>query len=52
MYTCIIIEDEPLARNLMGVYVAKVPQLTLLQSFSCPMKAHDFLREKTLDIMF
>lgn len=52
MFTCIIIEDEPLARNLMEAYVKKVPQLTLVKSFSSPLAALDFLRENTVDIMF
>jgi two-component system, LytTR family, response regulator len=50
--TCIIIEDEPLARNLMEVYVQKTSNLVLLNSFSDPLKALDFLRENTIDIMF
>jgi two-component system, LytTR family, response regulator len=50
--TCIIIEDEPLARNLMEAYVQKVPNLTLLKSFSDPLQALDFLRENTIDILF
>lgn len=52
MLTCIIIEDEPLARNLMEAYVKKVPQLNLLKSFSSPLAALDFLRENTIDILF
>ncbi len=52
MFTCIIIEDEPLARHLMEAYVKKVPQLTLVKSFSSPLAALDFLRENTVDIMF
>ncbi len=50
--TCVIIEDEPLARNLMEAYVHKVSNLTLLNSFSDPLKALDFLRENAVDIMF
>jgi two-component system, LytTR family, response regulator len=52
VFTCIIIEDEPLARNLMEAYVKKVPQLDLIKSFSSPLAALDFLRENTVDIMF
>jgi two-component system, LytTR family, response regulator len=52
MFTCIIIEDEPLARNLMEAYVKKVPQLNLLKSFSSPLAALDFLREHNVDILF
>ncbi len=52
MLTCIIIEDEPLARNLMEAYVKKVPHLHLLKSFSSSLTALDFLRENTVDILF
>ena len=52
MFTCIIIEDEPLARHLMEAYVKKVPQLTLVKSFSSSLAALDFLRENTIDILF
>lgn len=36
----------------MEAYVKKVPQLTLVKSFSSPLAALDFLRENTVDIMF
>ena len=51
-HTCIIVEDEPLARSLMENYVQKVPYLQLVQSFSDPLKALEFLRENTADILF
>jgi two-component system, LytTR family, response regulator len=50
--TCVIIEDEPLARNLMEAYVQKISNLTLLNSFSDPLQALDFLRENAVDILF
>lgn len=50
--TCIIVEDEPLARQLMEQYVLKVPHLKLLQAFSNPLEALDFLRNHDVDILF
>jgi two-component system, LytTR family, response regulator len=50
--SCIIVEDEPLARNLLEVYISKVHQLQLLQSFGNPLEALDFLRENKVDILF
>lgn len=50
--SCIIVEDEPMARNLLEQYIAKVSSLTLLATFSNPLKALDFLRETTPDILF
>jgi hypothetical protein len=52
IHTCIIVEDEPLARSLLENYIQKVPYLQLVQSFSDPLKALDFLRENTVDILF
>lgn len=50
--SCIIVEDEPMARNLLEQYIAKISSLTLLATFSNPLKALDFLRETTPDILF
>jgi two-component system, LytTR family, response regulator len=51
-HTCIIVEDEPLARSLLENYIQKVPYLQLIQSFSEPLKALEFLRENSVDILF
>ena len=50
--TCIIVEDEPLARNLLTQYVLKMPSLTLHQAFSNPLEAMAFLRNTPTDILF
>ncbi len=50
--TCIIVEDEPLARSLLENYIQKVPYLNLIQSFSDPLKALEYLRENSVDILF
>ncbi len=49
---CVIIEDEPLARNLMTEYVKKVPSLNLLNSFSNPLEALEALRTLPVDVLF
>ena len=51
-HSCIIVEDEPLARSLLENYIQKVPYLQLVQSFSDPLKALEFLRENTVDLLF
>jgi two-component system, LytTR family, response regulator len=51
-HTCIIVEDEPLARSLLEKYIQKIPYLQLVQSFSDPLKALEFLRENSVDILF
>jgi len=49
---CIIIEDEPLARNLLSDYVKKVPSLNLVQAFGNPLEALEVLRTQPVDILF
>lgn len=48
---CIIVEDEPLARNLLEQYIHKVPYLDLVRSFPNPMDALDFLRNNSIDLL-
>ncbi|MBX2915092.1 MAG: response regulator transcription factor [Cyclobacteriaceae bacterium] len=49
---CAIIDDEPLARNLLSDYVAKVPTLNLVQAFGNPLEALELLRTQPVDILF
>jgi two-component system, LytTR family, response regulator len=51
-HTCLIVEDEPLARNLLTEYVKKVPFLNLVQACSNPMEALEVLRTNPVDILF
>lgn len=51
-FTCMIIEDEPMARNLLTQYVQKVPYLQLIQAFSNPLKALEALRDQPADLLF
>ena len=51
-HTCLIVEDEPLARNLITDYVKKVPFLNLIQACSNPMEALEILRNNPVDILF
>jgi len=50
--TCMIVEDEPLARNLLTEYVKKIPYLNLLKACSNPLDAIEFLRENSVDVLF
>lgn len=51
-FNCIIVDDEPLARNLLSDYVRKVPQLNLVQTLASPLPVMDLLRNEQIDIMF
>ncbi len=50
--TCIIVEDEPLARKLMEEHVRNTPNLELIKSFGNPLLALEFLRGNDVDILF
>lgn len=50
--TCLIVEDEPLARNLITEYVSKVPYLTLVKACSGPLEAMEVLRTTPVDLLF
>ena len=43
--TCIVVDDEPLARQGMEMNIATVSSLQLLDSFSNALAANDFLRK-------
>src|ERR1043165_4155339 len=49
---CIIVDDEPLARQGMELNIANVASLQLLGSFSNALAASDFLRKEKVDLMF
>jgi two-component system, LytTR family, response regulator len=49
---CLIVEDEPLARNLMIEYVRKVSYLQLVEACSNPLSALEVLRNNHIDILF
>ncbi len=50
--TCVIVEDEPLARKLMEEYVNTTPGLKLLKSFGNPLEALEFMRVNPCELLF
>src|SRR5215213_8104763 len=50
--TCIIVDDEPLARQGMELNISTIASLKLLDSFSNALAANDFLRKQPVDLMF
>lgn len=50
--SCIIVEDEPLARNLLTDYVSKVPHLHLIEACPTPLRALEVLHSASVDLMF
>src|SRR6478735_7078361 len=49
---CIIIDDEPMARNGLKEYIEEVDFLKLVGEFEHPLKAMDILGEQTIDLIF
>lgn len=49
--TCIIVDDEPLARNLLKEYVQKVPYLELKATCANALEAMEALRMHQVDLM-
>lgn len=50
-YSCLIVDDEPLARDLLRDYVAKVPFLRLHAACASPLEALDILRQHPIDLL-
>ncbi len=50
--TCIAIDDEPLALEVIQRFSSKVPALNLLKCFLNPIEAADFLQYRQVDILF
>lgn len=49
---CIIVEDEPLAANVLADYIAQVPFLKLQGKFKDAILATEFLHQHTTDLIF
>jgi len=49
---CLIIDDEPLALDLIEDYVLKTPFLELVKKFSSPFQAIDALQSEKVDLIF
>ncbi len=51
-YTCIIVDDEPLARRLVEKHVSLVPQLECVGIFSSAVESIKLLGERKVDLIF
>ena len=49
---CVIIDDEPLAAELLASYAAKVPFLSLQGAYNSATEAIKTIREKKIDLIF
>src|SRR3982750_4866149 len=51
-YSCIIIEDEPLAAEVLSDYVKQVPFLELKSIFGDAIFAMEYLHKEKIDLIF
>lgn len=52
MTTCVAIDDEPLALEVLKIYIAKIPELHLIGSFSDAEEGLSFLQKNTVALLF
>ena len=51
-YKCIIVDDEPLARELITSHLANFDNFELVDSFENALKAYTFLETNSVDLLF
>ncbi|HYD92455.1 MAG TPA: response regulator, partial [Flavobacterium sp.] len=49
---CLIVDDEPLACDVLESHIAKVPSLNLAAKCSNAMVANEILHEQEIDLLF
>jgi len=52
VYTCIVVDDEPLARKGIQLHIKEIPSLKQIGEFSNAVQAGEFLQNNDVDIMF
>lgn len=52
MLNCVVIEDEPLAAEILQDYIAKVPFLKLIGTFTNALEAMEFIQQNTVHLLF
>lgn len=49
---CLIIDDEPLAIEVVETHLQQISEIELLATFQNPLKAFDFIKENRVDLLF
>ena len=52
MLKVIIVDDEPLALDVLETYISKIPQLELIGRYSNALEANEALQNNEVDLMF
>lgn len=51
-YTCLIVDDEKLARELIEAYISQLSNLELIASCSSAIEASEYLNKERIDLLF
>ncbi|NSL90197.1 LytR/AlgR family response regulator transcription factor [Chitinophaga solisilvae] len=49
---CLVVDDEPFARELMSTYISKIPHLELVQTCENAFDAIDVMQQEPIDLLF
>lgn len=49
---CVIIDDEPLAIEVLETHLKKVPEIAIIAVFRDPLKAFNYIKEEDVDLLF
>ncbi len=52
MINVIIVDDEPLAQDVLETYIAKVPELNIVAKCNNALEANEALKKNEIDLMF
>ncbi|MCG8326387.1 MAG: LytTR family DNA-binding domain-containing protein [Chitinophagales bacterium] len=52
MINAIIVDDEPLAQDVLETYIDKIPEITLLAKCNNALEANEVLKKESVDLMF
>lgn len=52
MINVIIVDDEPLAQDVLETYIEKIPELNLVKKCNNALEANDILKKEDIDLMF
>jgi len=49
---CVVVDDEPVAREILETYIDKTPNLELIGTFNNAIDVIQFLKQNTIDLFF
>lgn len=52
MVNVLIVDDEPLAQDVLETYIEKIPELNLIKKCSNALEANEALKQEKIDLMF